>query len=122
MLGKSPGVTSELTERINLWENRAMTTLAVTVQDPMQFRSWTYGVQRFDASLSLFNSDLMLASVYCWQRRVFPLAYVEVETDDANRVHKLECRDDEWKIGYELPPFEIMHLRLAWLIHQRRES
>ena len=114
MLAKSRGVTSELTERINLWENRAIITLAVTVQDPTQFRSWTYGVQRFDSSLALFDSDLMLASVYCWQRRVFPLAYVEVETN-GDRVHELECRDDECKIGYELPPFEVMHVRLGGL-------
>ena len=92
-----------------------MTVLEVSVQDPTQFRSQTYRAHEFDAVLPLFNSDLMLASVYCWQRRVFPLARVAVETDETGRVRELECRDDEWAIGYELPPFQVMHLRLGGL-------
>jgi DNA polymerase II len=112
-LATQTGVTSRFTERTNLWENRAISVLKVSVQDPTQFRSRTYWVRRFDDALSLFDSDLMLASVYCWQRRVFPLAHVEVETDEAGCVRELECRDDEWAIGYELPPLEVMHLRLG---------
>jgi DNA polymerase II len=114
-LARTAGVTSRLTERINPWENRAITVLEVSVQDPTQFRSRTYWVHQFDATLPLFNSDLMLASVYCWQHRVFPLARVEVEVDEHGWVRELECRDDEWAIGYELPPFEVMHLRLGGL-------
>ena len=57
------------TERINLWENRAITVLEVSVKDPTQLRSQTYWVHQFDAALPLFNTDLMLASVYCWQKR-----------------------------------------------------
>jgi len=114
-LAAQAGVSSHFTERINLWENRAMTVLEVSVEDPTQFRSRTYWVHRFDATLPLFNSDLMAASVYCWQKRVFPLARVEVETDEEGRVRELQCRDDEWAIGYELPPMEVMHLRLGGL-------
>ena len=33
----------------------------------------------------------------------------------ADRVRELECHDDEWKIGYELPPFEVMRVRLGGL-------
>jgi len=57
----------------------------------------------------------MLASVYCWQKKVFPLARIEVEANSEGRIVELECRDDEWKIGYELPPFEVMHVRLGGL-------
>ena len=113
-LRKARHVTSRFTERINLWENRAMTVLEVSVQDPTQFRSQTYRAHQFDAALRLFNSDLMLASVYCWQR-VFPLARVEVETDEQGRVLELECRDNEWAIDYELPPFQILHVRFGGL-------
>ena len=114
-LVKRAGVTTRLTERINLWENRAIQVLEVSVQDPTNFRSTSYWVHRLDPELSLFNSDLMLASVYCWQRKVFPLARIEVEIDETGRVRELECHDDEWKIGYELPPFEVMRVRLGGL-------
>jgi len=92
-----------------------MTVLEVSVQNPTQFRSKGYWVHQFDSELVLFNSDLMLASVYCWQKKVFPLARIEVEANSEGRIVELECRDDEWKIGYELPPFEVMHVRLGGL-------
>ncbi len=40
-----------------------------------------------DSRLQLYNSDLMVASLYCWEKRIFPLAYVEVETDDEGKIH-----------------------------------
>jgi DNA polymerase elongation subunit (family B) len=72
-------------------------------------------VRQFDSSLRLYNSDLMLASLYCWQRGVFPLARVEVEADGEGRILALECHDTEWSIDYELPPLEILRVRLGGL-------
>jgi len=46
----------------------------------------------------------MVASLYCWEKRIFPLAYVEVETDDEGKIQSIECRDDEWALNYEMPP------------------
>ena len=57
----------------------------------------------------------MLAPLYCWERNIFPLAKLEVETDEPGKVTAIECRDDEWVLDYELPPLETMHLRLEGL-------
>ena len=57
----------------------------------------------------------MVASLYCWEKRIFPLAYVEVETDDEGKIHTIACRDDEWTLDYEMPPLKIMQIRLAGL-------
>ena len=73
------------------------------------------GCASFDASLRLYNSDLMLASLYCWQRGIFPLARVEAEVDSEGRILALECRDTEWALDYELPPLEILRVRLGGL-------
>src|ERR1022692_4850063 len=43
-LASQAGVTSRLTERINLWENRAVVVLEVSVKDPTQLRSWAYWI------------------------------------------------------------------------------
>ncbi len=108
-------------ERMDLWEQRARSVLEIEVAHPNEFASWTRWVRQFDPSLRLYNSDLMLASLYCWQRGVFPLARVEVEVkveDEAgseSRVLAIECRDTEWAIDYELPPFEILRMRLGGL-------
>jgi DNA polymerase-2 len=103
------------TERMDLWEQRARPVLEIEVAHPNEFNSWTRWVRQFDSSLRLYNSDLMLASLYCWQRGVFPLARVEVEADGEGRVLAIECRDTEWAIDYEPPPFEILRVRLGGL-------
>ncbi len=103
------------TERMDLWEQRARPVLEIEVAYPNEFASWTRWVRQFDSALRLYNSDLMLASLYCWQRGVFPLARVEVEADSEGRVLALECRDTEWAIDYEPPPLEILRVRLGGL-------
>jgi len=121
LAGKSNAVTCSLTERTDIWEREARTVLEVSVQHPNEYSSWARWVHRFDSTLRLYNSDLMLASVYYWQRNVFPFARVEVEVDgkgevDGERnVQALECRDNEWELDYELPPLEIMRVRLGGL-------
>ena len=67
------------------------------------------------ACLQLYNSDLMVASLYCWEKHIFPLAYVEVETNDEGKIKSIECRDDEWALNSEMPPLKIMQIRLAGL-------
>jgi DNA polymerase-2 len=104
-----------VTERMDLWEQRARPVLEIKVAHPNEFASWTRWVRQFDISLRLYNSDLMLASLYCWQRGVFPLARVQIEADGEGRVLALECRDTEWAIDYEPPPLEILRIRLGGL-------
>ena len=105
------------TERMDLWERRARPVLEIQVAHPNEYISWTRWARRFDPSLRLYNSDLMLASLYCWQRSVFPLARVAAEAGADNRVLALECRDTEWALDYELPPLEILRVRFG--SHQR---
>jgi DNA polymerase elongation subunit (family B) len=104
-----------ITERMDLWERRARAVAEFQVFHANEYSSWTRWVRGFDASLRLYNSDLMLASMYCWQRGIFPLARVNVETDGEGRVLAMECRDTEWALDYELPPFEILQVRLGGL-------
>jgi DNA polymerase elongation subunit (family B) len=101
------------TERMDLWEQRARPVLEIEVARPSEYSSWTQWARQFDDSLRLYNSDLMLASMYCWQRSIFPLACVEAEVDAEGRVLALECRDTEWALDYELPPLEILRVRLG---------
>jgi DNA polymerase-2 len=111
----SADVACQFAERTDLWENRAVPVLEITVEHPTQFPSWVRWVHRFDSRLLLFDSDLMLESLYCWQRGIFPLARVDVETDAAGNISALECRDDAWSLDYEIPPFAVMRMRLSGL-------
>jgi len=116
-------LSSRRTERMDLWAQRARPVLEIEVAHPNEYASWTRWVRQFDASLQLYNSDLMLAPLYCWHRGVFPLARVDVEVDAASgveaggerRILAIQCRDTEWALDYELPPLEILRVRLGGL-------
>jgi DNA polymerase-2 len=105
----------QLTERIDLWLNAPRQVLELSVLCPTEFVGWGRWVHRFDSRLELYNSDLMVASLYCWEKRVFPLAFVEVEADEEGRIKAIDCRDSEWTLDYEMPPLKIMQIRLAGL-------
>jgi DNA polymerase-2 len=111
--------------------------LQVFAHHPTLFAPLTRFVRRFDSSLTLYNSDLMLASMYCWEKEIFPLARVEIEADApagrspglsrlrgdgdpsagvaVGEMRGITCRDDEWSTDYEQPPMRTMQLRLEGL-------
>src|SRR5208283_372382 len=118
----------------NIWDRRMLRVLQVAAHHPTLFAPLARFVRRFDSSLALYDSDLMLASMYCWEKNVFPLAKVEIEAGTAgtdvvgassagpgpnavrpyitSEILSLTCRDDEWLTAYERPPVRTMRLRL----------
>ncbi len=136
-------VTCALTEKGNIWDGRPLEVLEAAVHHPPQYQALVRFTHRYDPGLRLYNSDLMLAPLYCWEKNVFPLAKVEVDVGEgsalppshrpvpgsrepgglpyqkpagagepAPTIRAIECRDDEWSIDYELPPLEVMRVRL----------
>ena len=144
-----------LTERMDIWAGQAIRVLRVEARHPAEFRGLARFVRGLDASLRLYNSDLMLAPLYCWEKNLFPLAKVEADVEGVGgwglgaggkkdsgfriqdsgslnferrtansqlpnpesrlpspEIRALECRDDEWAVDYELPPFRTMRVRL----------
>jgi hypothetical protein len=37
----------------------------------------------------------MVAALYWWEKRVFPLAFVDPEEDEEGRIQAIECRESE---------------------------
>ena len=110
-------VRCAFTEKFNIWEGRPIRVLEITVHHPAQFATIARFVRRYDTHFTLYNSDLMLAPLYCWQKNVFPLARVDIETasQSAALISAIECHDDEWALDYELPPLRTLQLRLEGL-------
>jgi DNA polymerase-2 len=104
-----------LTERASIWDGRPLRVLQVAVHHLPLFSTLSRFVRRFDPGLRLYNSDLMLASVYCWEKGVFPLGRVSIEVNDTGEISSLACDDDEWSTTYDLPPLRIMQIRLEGL-------
>jgi len=112
---KTTELLARFTERIDLWLNLPRQVLEISVLCPSDFLGWGRWVHKLDSKLQLYNSDLMVASLYCWEKRIFPLAFVEVEADEDGKIQSIVCRDDEWTLDYEMPPLKIMQIRLSGL-------
>jgi DNA polymerase II len=112
---KTTELRTRFTERTDLWLNAPRPVLEVSVLRPSNFIGWGRWVHRLDSKLQLYNSDLMVASLYCWKKQLFPLSFVEVEADDEGKVLSIVCRDDEWALDFEMPPLKIMQIRLSGL-------
>jgi DNA polymerase-2 len=129
-------VACTLTRREDIWEGKELLVLRVSLHHPTQFAALVRFVYRFDSGLRLYNSDLMLAPMYCWEKGVFPLARVTVDVGEGSalprerqalphldpepripnpEIRALESRDDEWAIDYELPPLRVLRARLEGL-------
>lgn len=99
-------------ERVNLWDGNTRKVLQVSVRRPTIFRSVCRFVRKANPALRLFNSDFILATLYCFEKRLFPLAKCQVEADSEGRVLSIQNNDDEWALDYELPPLHMMWLKL----------
>src|SRR5204863_9744109 len=108
---------ARLTERIDLWLNAERKVLEVSVLAPTEFVGWGRWVHRFDSRLQLYNSDPMVASLYCWEKRIFPLAFVEGQAVDEVSIQVIECRDSVWTLDYDRPLLKIMYIRFAGLLY-----
>ena len=96
VLAARAAVTCALTGKTNIWDGGELRVLEVAVRHPTQFAALVRFVHRYDSSLRLYNSDLMLAPMYCWEKGVFPLAKVEVEEHGGARPSR---PDPPWQIG-----------------------
>ena len=79
--------------KTNIWDGKELRVLEVAVYHPTQFAALVRFVHRYESGLRLYNSDLMLAPMYCWQKGIFPLARVEVE-ERGTRDWALGARDE----------------------------
>jgi len=100
---------------MDIWQARLLQVLEVAVLDPLCFLAVVRFVQRANPEARLYDSDLMLAALYCWHKNVFPLAYVEAEAGEDGQILALDCKDDPWTLDYEHPPFRAMRVRIAGL-------
>jgi DNA polymerase-2 len=114
-LQKSFRVSCREVERTDIWQAKPIVVLEVALHDPLCFHPAVQFVLRMDSRARLYDADLMPASLYSWQKDVFPLARIEVETDEHGQIGALACKDDPWALDYETPPLCVMQVRLAGL-------
>jgi DNA polymerase-2 len=106
-----PRLTAEITERGDLWSGKQVPVLAVTPPTLPAFPAVVRYVRRAAPFTDLYNADLLMEQLYCYERQVFPLAFCEWEAQ-GDRLVSLRSLDDPWETDFELPPLRILEISL----------
>lgn len=98
-------------ERRELGMRDTMPVTEVAVRRPVAFAALVRSlVRRFDA-LQFYQANVALPQLYFYDRRLFPLARCEAETD-GDTVRTLRALDSPWDTDYAMPPLAILELGL----------
>ena len=108
--GRFPGLRATFTEQLDLWSRQQVRVLAVIPPSAAACPIIVKCIRQAAPEADLYNADLLPEQVYCYDRRVFPLAYCEAEAD-GDEMWSLVCLDDPWATDYELPPLRVLELR-----------
>jgi DNA polymerase-2 len=100
------------TERLDLFLDRPLEVLEVSVQIPRLLPRLFRQTADFRPHLTYYDTDIPLPQRYALTRGVFPLAYCHVEHRDGN-IERIEAFDSPWEIDYKLPPLRVMTMRLT---------
>ncbi|MBI3933570.1 MAG: hypothetical protein HY316_02695 [Acidobacteria bacterium] len=104
-----PRLTATMTELGDLWSDQQVPVLAVTPPTLAAFPAVVRYVRRAAPFADLFNADLLMEQLYCYERQVFPLALCEWEAD-GDRLLSLRSLDDPWETEFELPPLRVLEM------------
>lgn len=105
-------VTLRRASRHDLFQRREIELLEISVSDPLRFALFAQTVKRQFPDLAYYNADVSPTQIYFFERGLFPLARVEIETDAANHVRAVHNGDSPWALEYALPPLKLMTIRL----------
>lgn len=115
-------VTMRRASRYDLFQRREIELLEIVVADPARFVVFAQTIKRQFPDLTYYNADVSPTQIYYFERGLFPLARVQIETDASNRltsnntashrIAEIENRDSQWALDYELPPLKLMTVKL----------
>ncbi len=100
------------TERRDLFLDREVEVLAVSVRNPGLLPLLFRQVADAFPALTYYDADISLPQRYVLARGLFPLAYCAAEHDHGC-LHRIEALDTPWDTDYRLPPLRVMALRLS---------
>ncbi len=98
-------------EQTDLFLDRAIEVLKVSVRVPDRLARLFRQVADFRPDLTYYNADIPLPQRYVLARGVFPLAYCAVDVE-GDRIRHIEALDTPYEIDYSLPQLRTMVLQL----------
>ncbi|UCF60296.1 MAG: hypothetical protein JSV37_11085 [Anaerolineaceae bacterium] len=105
-------VTLRRTERLDLFLDRPLEVLEVSVRIPSMLTRLFRQTADYRPDLTYYDADIPLPQRYALARGVFPLAYCHVDHRDG-LIERIEALDSPWEIDYKLPPLRVMAMRMT---------
>jgi DNA polymerase-2 len=99
------------TERKDLFLDREIEVLQVSVHVPAVFQRTFRQVTGFRPKLTYYDADIPLPQRYVLERQVFPLAYCAIDEGEGC-IRDIKALDSPWETDYRLPPFRVVSMRL----------
>ena len=106
-------VTLTRTTKTEIYSGDLLDVLEVHVHDTTRFRDVVWYYERFFPHFAFFNSDILVAQLFLYSTKLFPLGFGEYEIDEQGTLSNWTLHDSREAIDYALPPFSILLLRNA---------
>lgn len=85
--------------------------LAVTVPNATRAQNLFYQVRRVFPDLTWYDADIPVAMRYGAFCNIFPMAKLEIESDDDGWIQTIHLLDSPWELDPEFPSIRIMRIR-----------
>jgi DNA polymerase-2 len=107
-------VYTEIKETIRkeLDTDEEVPVVEVTMQNPLVYEYVVKSLQRHFPERDFFTCDIDVESLFFYEKGLFPLAQVELDTNAEGQLLAWHVDDDPWRSKYDLPPISIMELRI----------
>jgi DNA polymerase II len=106
-------VTLTRTTKTEIYSGDSLDVLEVHAHDSTRFRDVVWYYERFFPHFAFFNSDVLVAQLFLYATKLFPLALGEYEIDEQGELVGWVLNDSREATEYALPPFSILLLRNA---------
>ena len=85
----------------------------VYVHDTTRFKEAVWYFERFFPHFAFYNSDILVAQLFLYETKLFPLALGDYEIDETGEVTGWNITDSREALEYDLPPLSVMSIRNA---------
>lgn len=85
--------------------------LAITVPNSARTLDLFYQVRRVFPDLTWYDADIPVAMRYAAACNIFPMAKLEIESDDEGWIRAIHLLDSPWELDPEFPPIRILRIR-----------
>jgi DNA polymerase-2 len=103
-------VTTGKEKKLELFSGEEWLVTNIAVRDPLQFNHCVWSLQKFFPHFAFYNSNIPVAQMYLYDRKVFPLARCSFIVSGENILQQMVLEDSFDACTYAVPELKTMKL------------